>query len=397
MALLAMYKDVCEPAVAHINYHHRDSADRDEGIVRDFCEKYDIPFYKADYVSEDENNFQADARSFRYRFFTRLIKEMKLDGLMIAHHLDDFLETYIMQKEKGAGVFWYGLRSLYRRDGITIYRPLLGCEKKELVAYCDENAVPYGIDESNLDDDYRRNQIRHQIIEKMNRVQKLKLYEEIMELNHSLIRKRMKARSFIGGRKSIAIRELMELDNDLLAEVLRQMIAYDLSKDHIDEIVRQIRESDGFVMKWNNHAIVSEYGSFGVYEDEEDYEYTLTYDDWMSAKDVPGFHEFTCFSDKHFMICSEGSSFEGVSLSVSDFPLTIRNYREGDKIAMLYGHKKLSRFFKDSKISYIERKSYPVLLSADGRIILVPGIGCDRDHYSIKHDMFMIKLKNQER
>ncbi len=34
---------------AHVNYHKRSTAERDEKIVRDYCDKYNIVFHKLDY------------------------------------------------------------------------------------------------------------------------------------------------------------------------------------------------------------------------------------------------------------------------------------------------------------------------------------------------------------
>ena len=85
---------------------------------------------------------------------------------MVAHHLDDLLETYIMQRDKKLSVDYYGLREFIVMDGLNVYRPLLKFEKKQLQAYCDDNKIDYGIDESNLSDDYSRNRIRHRVIDK---------------------------------------------------------------------------------------------------------------------------------------------------------------------------------------------------------------------------------------
>ena len=46
MALLdQLNKQGKDIVVAHVNYKHRDTADRDEKIVKEYCKKYDIPVY----------------------------------------------------------------------------------------------------------------------------------------------------------------------------------------------------------------------------------------------------------------------------------------------------------------------------------------------------------------
>ena len=167
MALLDIMKDKYEVYVAHVNYHHRDSALRDELIVEDYCRKYDIPYFKKDYVEVDGGNFQENARIFRYEFYKEIIDKYDLDCVMLAHHKDDLIETYLMQKKRNSHVYYYGLKRSVNNFGIKIVRPLLKYTKDDLKDYCDNLGIVYGIDESNLSDDYQRNRIRHDVIEKL--------------------------------------------------------------------------------------------------------------------------------------------------------------------------------------------------------------------------------------
>ena len=102
--------------------------------------------------------------------------------------------------------------------------------------------------------------------------------------------------------------------------------------------------------------------------------------------------DFKCFKTKYFKLSKSGSRFESVHLDLCDYPITIRNYKEGDSIKMRYGTKKINRFFIDNKISHLDRKKWPVMLNSNGDIILVPGIGCDKYHYCPNNVVYMIKL-----
>ena len=77
MALLDMSKDKYDVYCAHVNYHKRKSANRDERIVKDYCLKNKIPFYSIDYKDKAGGNFQDKARVFRYGYFSKLIKPSK--------------------------------------------------------------------------------------------------------------------------------------------------------------------------------------------------------------------------------------------------------------------------------------------------------------------------------
>jgi tRNA(Ile)-lysidine synthase len=83
-----------------------------------------------------------------------------------------------------------------------------------------------------------------------------------------------------------------------------------------------------------------------------------------------------------------------VTVRETDFPLTIRNVREKDRIRMRFGTKKVHRFFIDRRIPLCFRDSWPIAENAAGEIILVPGLGCDRNHYSIWPDFSVIQYSH---
>ena len=375
MALLDLARNKgLNPEVAHVNYHKRPTAMRDQQIVEDYCAKYQLELHVLDGGKYQAGNFQDQARRERYAYFNKIVKERKLDGVLVAHHQDDLLETYVMQKEKNLVPSYYGLRRRNVIDGLIVIRPLLKKRKSELVAYCKEKGIEYGLDESNELEIYERNRVRHQLQLTENKRQKL--LDEIKARNQekALILKDIK--HFIGKQKRLSLDKL--LSYPYLEELLCEFLKERLSKSHLLEIERQLREADDFVMTIGDKLLVKEYGYLQTGDRPEDYEIVID-----SIKTL---------KHRHFRLAKKGSSFEGVSLKAEDFPLIIRNARADDEIRMKYGTKKLSRFFIDKKIPKLERLSYPVMLSSANKIILVPGLGCDVDHYSIKHNLFMIKL-----
>ncbi len=375
MALLDMVKDKYECYVAHVNYHHRDSALRDENIVRDFCLKYNIPFFKEDYV-ESSGNFQERARIFRYEFFKDLVNEYHLDCVLIARQKDDLIETYLMQEKRNSQVYYYGLKSSVEIFGIKVKRPLLSKTKKELEDYCKKNNIEYGIDESNLGDDFTRNKIRHEVIDRMSIKEKNALVRKIRDLNKENELLNKKAKSFIDGRDKIPVEQFLEYDDKI--RLLRYFVGIGISKKEANELIRQIKESKGFEVLIGDTYFCKEYGYLLAYKKEEDYCFVLD--------------KIEYFKTKHFKISKKGSSVEAVCLKESDFPITIRNYKTGDSIKLRYGTKKINRFFIDRKISSKDRKMWPIMFNKDGSAILVPKIGCDIHHYAQNDILYMIKL-----
>lgn len=101
MALLDMCrKNEIDCVVAHVNYKKRDSADRDMHGVQNYCEKYNISLEIKIVTEKEHGNFQEFARNLRYEFYKDIIEKYHCAGVLVAHQLDDVLETYLMQKKK---------------------------------------------------------------------------------------------------------------------------------------------------------------------------------------------------------------------------------------------------------------------------------------------------------
>ena len=173
-----------EVAVAHINYNVRESALRDEKIVEEFCKNNDIVLYKYKAPKCDENNFQAWARKYRYDIMEKLCIEHKYAGIITGHHLDDSLETYMLQKQRQNIVTHYGLTYKSKYGNTDIVRVALTKTKEELITYCNESNIKYGIDESNEDDKYERNKIRKELYS-LNKKEHKKLFDEMLKSNNS--------------------------------------------------------------------------------------------------------------------------------------------------------------------------------------------------------------------
>lgn len=378
MALLDIFRKKYEVMVSHINYHHRPTADRDENILAAYCKKHNLRLFVDDYIPT-KGNFQDRARVFRYERFAYYVNEYELDGVLVAHHQDDLIETYLLQKQRGSTPSYYGLRQEVLIKGVKIIRPLLDKTKKELQLYLEENGIPYGIDESNLSDDYSRNKIRHQIIDKLNAESRKEILLEIKEKNSELELVNTKVESFINKRTIFPANEFLNFE--YLNELIRYLLSQDLSDDHIKEIIKAL-QNNGVDLKIHDKFISREYDSIEVYFEKADYTYTFEKIDYKSFP--------------YFKLTDSGDDFHGVSVSADDFPLTIRNYQPGDKIKMRYGTKKINRFFIDKKIRYSERKTWPIMLNRNNEVILVPGIGSNVNHYSKKHNVYMLKLNLPE-
>lgn len=375
MALLDMFKDKYELYVCHVNYQKRKTAKRDEDIVKNYCKGNNITFIKYDYVDTHKGNFQDQARVYRYKCFAECVNIYNLAGVLVGHHLDDLLETYMLQMDRGGSVTYYGLNKKTTIMNVDIIRPLLKYTKKELENYCIKHNIEYGIDESNLSDAYKRNKIRHNKIDKMSKNDKLELLKEIKYKNYIQEEENKVVKSYIKDKTIFDYEEFMSCP--YLKRLLRKLIKEDLSDKYLDEIIKALKSKKNIEIKIDVLCLYKEYGYIEVAPVTKEYSYTINS---IEYKKYP-----------YFKLTRKGTSFEGVTVNDDDFPLTIRNVKEGDSIKMRYGTKKISRFFIDKKIRTSLRKTWPIMLNKDGIAILVPEIGCNVEHYSKKHNLYMIK------
>lgn len=167
MAMLDKYRKYII-GVCHVNYHKRIDSDYDTSLVYEYCSKHNIKLLTLDvnkniYKNSQQNNFQALARTIRYEFFVECAKKFNCNDLLIAHNLNDFLETATMQENRKSLNFFYGIKPINKYKTLTIYRPLLNIFKSDLEKYCKDKHIAYAIDSSNLQDVYERNRVRKQI------------------------------------------------------------------------------------------------------------------------------------------------------------------------------------------------------------------------------------------
>ncbi len=363
--------------VAHVNHQKRETAKRDENIVRAYCRKYKIPFHLYNLPHNDSGNFQAYARIERYKFFNKLCKKKNLDAVLIAHHKDDLIETYLMQTNKKIGVTYYGLAQENILYGVKVIRPLLNCTKNDLIDYCNKNNIKYGIDESNLTNNYERNRVRHDLVENMTSAQKNKIIKEINIKNKKLLYDQKNVLSIFNKKNDFAIDEFLNIPNIKLA--LRHFFKGKSDK-FFDEMLRQIKYSKSYLYKGLDYWISKEYDRVYIFETPHSYEYHFD-----------NFKQLKPFKYDYFEISKCGNNFYGVTISKNDFPITIRNFKSGDSIVLPYGTKKINRFFIDNKILCKDRLTWPIVVNKKNSAILVPGIGCEINHYSNNHNLYVLK------
>ena len=375
MALLDMYKNKKKVFVCHINYHQRKTAKRDENIVRKYCKKWQIPFYKFDYHNSKKGNFQKLAREYRYNCFKKVCEKEDIKVVYVAHHMDDNIETYLMQLKRNTSVNFYGIAKNITINGLTVYRPLLNKTKLQLIEYLDNKKIEYGIDESNNTNKYERNRIRHSKVDKMSYSDKLKTVEKIKKENNKLLVEFKETNKFINKYQKYPYESFINFK--YFDRLIRTLLYKELSSKYIIEIKKALLNKNNFELNVKDKILCKEYGFVYVYNKPNNYK--------IKIKSI------SSSKYQYFKISKNGKSNQGVYVTKNDFPLTIRNYKQGDAIQLLFGTKKINRFFIDKKISSYDRKTWPIVVNRKGEVILVPGLGCNKSHYSKSYNLYVLK------
>jgi len=107
------------------------------------------------------SNIQETARKERYRLMCEFCKEQGIENLLVAHHLEDQAETFMLRLIRGSGVD--GLAAMAKistQNGLNIIRPLLGVQKASLLDYLQSKNQQYVNDPSNRNLAYDRIKVR---------------------------------------------------------------------------------------------------------------------------------------------------------------------------------------------------------------------------------------------
>lgn len=389
MALLnALHQMGYHLLVAHVNYNYRHDSYIDYELVSQFCYDKGIPFYYKEFHQSDyeEGNFQDRARTLRYAFYKEIYDLYHCSGLILGHHLDDHLESIYMQLSKHNTVHYLGIKDVNIVSDMNVYRPLMNCYKEDILKYCKKNDVPYHDDYTNFETDFERDKVRNTVLAHYSKHQKEGLLKRALAHNERIKEQEELVRpyyeQYVQDGMICYYTIPKELRDIFLYLILKDvMVPKLISCSLIEEIKHQI-----YSVKPNiqmnlpvNYLFIKEYDNIYIIEENQTKDYCFEFD------------QFTHFGCEYFHLLDKGHMNEGVYLSEDDYPITIRNMRNGDSIMTSSGTKKLSRLFINAKVPALKRKTWPVVLNKDGTIILVPHIAKNIDYLTTNPNVFVIK------
>ncbi len=150
----------------HVHHGISPNADSWAAFCERLCRDLNIPLCieHVDIAPLRSHGIEAAARKLRSAAFAR----QPCDYVALAHHADDQVETLFLQLLRGCGV--RGASAMAEltpaRDELAsgLVRPLLHCSREEISAYAMEHGLSWIEDESNSDQGYPRNFLRHRLL-----------------------------------------------------------------------------------------------------------------------------------------------------------------------------------------------------------------------------------------
>ena len=377
--------------VAHCNFKLRKKeSDLDEKFVRDLAIKHNIKFYTKSFNTKklsnnDNKSIQMVARELRYSWFEELSKELNVKHILTAHHLDDSLETFLINLSRGSGID--GLLGIPEVND-TVYRPLLIFKKDEILSYAKENKITWREDSSNKKREYLRNQIRLEVIPKLK------------EINQNLLDNFSKSIDRLQQSKSI-IKDKMDDFIKNVSFTRDEKIYFEINK------IKKVSNIDAYL-----YELLKKY-NFTQWDDIRD-----LLDSQSGKQIISKTHKL--LKDREYLILVKNSEVENKSLLINksskevavsvgkikvsiakkiskedldviyldsaklDFPLRVRNVLSGDYFYPfgMNGKKKVSKYLKDKKISVFDKDKVLILETSKNKIIWVVGMRLD-DRFSV--------------
>lgn len=179
--------------VTHCNFHLRgEESMRDQHFCEELCQKWGLTLELADfdthrYMQEHHLSLELAARKLRYNWWDSLAKRLQEENpeaeisIAVAHHLDDSIETTLMNLMRGTGI--KGLTGIPALRG-KIIRPLLHSTRAEILSYNKEHNLEYVTDSTNMENDVTRNKIRNLLIPLMEEINPNARHGIALSMNH---------------------------------------------------------------------------------------------------------------------------------------------------------------------------------------------------------------------
>lgn len=377
--------------IAHCNFQLRDAeSDGDAQFVQSFAEKNKLPFFikkfdTLDFKKSNAVSTQMAARTLRYNWFEEIRIENGYHKIVTAHHLDDQIETILLNMTKGTGL--QGLTGMQPKNNYIV-RPLLSITKQALLQYATEQQIAFREDSSNATDNYQRNKLRHQVVPVLKAIN-----PDFSNTLSDFISKMIDYNVLTSEYLQQVKRKCYTVKNDIVEIKLGFIQAHAAGKtflfhfinefgfnaDHVQNIL-QVKES-GKQFLSDTHRLIVDRKSIFIQPISIE-KINISIFDKMPNQIV--FNNFTiqcALVPIQHLNMKSSNNYAYFDAEKVQFPLCIRYAKDGDYFYPFrlgkqqnpekVGKKKIAKYFKDEKLSIIEKEATPLIFSNEKLLWLV--------------------------
>ncbi|MFI5173028.1 MAG: tRNA lysidine(34) synthetase TilS [Chitinophagales bacterium] len=402
-----------EFAIAHCNFQLRETdSETDAEFVKALAEKHNVAFYgerfnTIEFKNENKLSLEEAARNLRYEYFEMIRSNFGYSKIATAHHLNDSIETVIMNLIKGTGI--RGITGIPVKNN-HIIRPLLFALKKDIEDYAVENKIEYRNDISNLSNDFHRNKIRNEIIPVLKSInpslessmaKSIKHFHEAEIIFNEQIKKKLSKLVKISGNDiyyPVAALKLLPATSTYLHELL---YPFGFNEDQIGQIISCFGTSGKMFYSKNRRVIIDRKNMIILPLEATNDSIIIINEENKSvdAGENKLYFEYSNFNmNMQFNNSGDVAYFDAATIS---FPLILRKWKAGDYLYPLGltkkksdkpGKKKVSDILTDLKLSVLEKERTRVLLCGE-KIIWVAGIRQDERFKVTEKTTRLLKVK----
>jgi tRNA(Ile)-lysidine synthase len=185
LRLLAGWRDELglDLGVGHFDHGLRGrESEEDAAFVADLATNLSFPFHAGrgevkELARREKLSLQMAGRRLRLDFLGQTCRTRGYDKLALAHTADDQVELFFLRLLRGAGP--EGLKGMWPATPEGVVRPLLAVGKASLLAWLEQQKIPYRRDPSNLSRAYLRNRVRLDLLPELLRLYNPRLKEAV--------------------------------------------------------------------------------------------------------------------------------------------------------------------------------------------------------------------------
>jgi tRNA(Ile)-lysidine synthase len=392
-------------SLAHCNFNLRGTeSDLDTVFVKDLAKKLAIHCFTTSFeteriAKENKESTQIAARNLRYRWFQEIRQENKFDYILTAHHADDNLETFLINLTRGSGLD--GFTGIPEING-NIIRPLLKFSREEIEVFAKEEKISWREDHSNTSTKYVRNKIRHNILPVLKEINPSLLDTFSRTLGHL-----QESTQIISDRIEAVSQKVVLKENDIIKFRIDEIQQLSNPKAYVYQLLRaysftefndvynllsaqagkQVFSKTHVILKDRDFLILSKREVASKRQEAQELEFHISKN---TAQITDPIH-LTFEEVAAQKIQNKNTIY--VSKESLKFPLIVRKWRNGDYFhpTGMQGKKKLSKYFKDEKLSLLEKNNTWLLCNNNDAIIWIINRRQD-SRFKVKSDSEITKI-----